>query len=134
MSLSIKVDSAEVTAALDELGGPDSKRALQKATKKAGTFLAQRARPNAPKGKTGRLRKSVTSRAAKRDKPGSYVTARAPHRHLVQLGTADRFTKGSHAFRGRMTANPFIARTADQYGDQALNIAEAELSRQLDLD
>lgn len=133
MSFQIRVDSAEVTEALDELDGKATAKVLQRATKKAATFLAQRARPKAPVGKTRRLRKSITARAAKRDKPGSFVTARAPHRHLVQQGTADRFTR-SGAFRGRMTPNPFIAETADQYDDQALRIAEAEIEKSLDLD
>lgn len=132
MSLNIKVDDRAVIQALDDLADRDAKRGLQKATKKAATFLAQRARPKAPR-RTGKLRKSVTARANRRDKPGSYVTARAPHRHLVQLGTRDRFTRGSGAFRGRMTAQPFIAQTADQYGDEALTVAERELSRLLDL-
>lgn len=131
MSIDIRVDASEVIATLDDLADRDATRTMQKATKKAGTFLARKARPEAPK-KTGRLRKSVTTRAAKRDKPGSYVTARAPHRHLVQQGTANRFTKAG-AFRGRMTANPFIARTADQYGDDALQIAEQEIAKALDL-
>lgn len=133
MSVSIKVDDREVMEALDALADRDAKRALQKATKKAGTFLARKARPEVPLGKTRKLRKSITTRAAKRDKPGSYVTARAPHRHLVQLGTKDRFTKGSGAFRGRMTANPFIARTADRHGEEALDIAERAIGDALDL-
>ncbi len=131
MSFTVKVDSSEVTAALDELDAKGTKQALQKATKKGATFLAQKARPEAPR-KTGKLRKSVTARAAKRDKPGSFVTARAPHRHLVQQGTAARFNK-SGAYRGRMTANPFIARTADRHGNAALDIAERALSDELDL-
>ena len=131
MSVTVRINDDEVLDALDRLDPRGSKRALQKATKKAGTFLARKARPEAPR-KSGRLRKSVTTRAAKRDKPGSYVTARAPHRHLVQLGTRDRFNK-SGAFRGRMPANPFIARTADNWGDQALDEARDDIVKALEL-
>ena len=129
---SIKVDAHEVTEALDELTGRESKAALQKAVKKAGNFLAQRARPNAPK-HPRKMRNMTRARAAKRDKPGAVVSTRHRLSPIVQQGTVNRFTK-SGAFRGRVEANPFIARTADQYDDQALGIAEKELASQLKID
>ena len=129
--MKVEIDAREVLKALDDLADRDAKRTMQKATKKAATFLAQKARLAAPR-RTGRLRKSVTARAAKRDRPGAYVSARAPHRHLVQLGTDVR-RSGSHGGGGRMPANPFISRTADRYGDQALDVAEREIAKALDL-
>lgn len=130
-SVTIKVDSREVTQALDELSSKDTKGALQKATKKAGNFLAGKARAEAPK-KPRKLRSSVRARNAKRDKPGAVVSGRHRLSPIIQHGTKDRFTKAG-AFRGRITANPFISRTADRYDDEALRIAEDELEKQLDL-
>jgi hypothetical protein len=131
MTLQLKVDSKEVTEALDELTAKDTKGALQKAVKKAGNFLAGKARAEAPP-HPRKLKRSVRARNAKRDKPGAVVSGRHRLSPIVQGGTKDRFTK-SGAFRGRITANPFIARTADRYDDEALRIAEDELERQLEL-
>lgn len=131
-ALTITVDAAEVTEALDELTGRESKAALQKATKKAGNFLAGKARPNAPK-RPRKMRSATRARNAKRDKPGTVVSTRHRLSPIFQNGTVDRFTR-SGAFRGRIEANPFIARTADQYGDAALDIAERELADQLAID
>lgn len=131
MAFTIRVDSKEVTEALDDLGSRDTSKTLQKALKKSGNFLAAKARAEAPR-KPRKLRSSVRARNAKRDKPGVVVSARHRLSPIVQHGTKDRFTK-SGAFRGRITANPFISRTADRYDDAALDIAEQELSKQLDL-
>src|SRR5688500_4016606 len=130
-SIQVRVDSAEVTEALDDLTDRESRGALQKATKKAGNFLAGKARPEAP-AHPRKLKRSVRARNAKRDKPGTVVSGRHRLSPIVQGGTKDRFTK-SGGFRGRITANPFISRTADRYDDQALRIAEDELEKQLDL-
>ena len=131
MSLTVKIDSREVTEALDELTGRESKGALQKAVKKAGNYLAGKARAEAP-AKPRKLKRSIRARAAKRDKPGVVVSGRHRLSPIVQHGTQDRFTK-SGAFRGRIRPNPFISRTADRYDDEALRVAEAELDRQLEL-
>lgn len=129
--ISIRVDSSEVTEAFDELTSKESNSALQRATKKAGNYLAGKARSEAPP-KPRRLRRTLRARNAKRDKPGTVVSAKHRLNPIVQQGTKDRFTR-SGAFRGRTEANPFMARTADRYDRQALDIAEEELGDQLDL-
>lgn len=131
MTLQVRIDSREVTEALDELDGRQTKGALQKAVKKAGNFLAGKARPEAPP-RPRKMRTNTRARNAKRDKPGAVVSTRHRLSPIFQHGTVDRFTK-SGAFRGRITANPFISRTADRYQNEAMRIAEDELERQLEL-
>lgn len=131
MSVRVEVDSREVVQALDDLADRDAKRTMQKATKQAGNFLAGKARAEAPK-RPRKMRSSTRARAAKRDRPGSVVSARHRLSPIFQHGTRDRFTK-SGAFRGRIQANPFISRTADQWGDEALDVAEREIAKALDL-
>jgi hypothetical protein len=132
MPLVIRVDSSEVTEALDDLSSRDTSNALKKATKKAGNFLAGKARAEAPP-KPRRLKPTVRARNARRDRPGSVVSARHRLNPIVQGGTKDRYTRAG-AFRGRIRPNPFIERTADRWDDEALRIAEAELEAVLDLD
>ena len=131
MSLKVEVDADEVIRALDDLADRDATRTMQKATKQAGNFLAGKARAEAPR-RPRKLRSSTRARAAKRDKPGSVVSARHRLSPIFQHGTRDRFTKLG-AFRGRITANPFISRTADRYGNEALDVAEREIAKALEL-
>jgi hypothetical protein len=129
--VTVKVDSSEVTAALDKLDPRETKGALQKGLKKAGNFLAGKARPEAPR-RPRKLRSSTRARNAKRDKPGVVISAKHRLNPIVQGGTRPRFTR-SGAFRGRIEANPFISRTADRYDEEALRVAETELGKALDL-
>jgi hypothetical protein len=136
MSLEIRVDTREVTEALDKLDNRESSKALKGAIRKAGQFLKPKVKAEAPKGPTGNLRKKVGSRVRKsRRHNGFYAAVRsfAPHHHLVVQGTNDRFTKAG-AFRGRMPQNAYVDRAADMWEDAALDIAEDELARQLDLE
>lgn len=131
MTMQIRVDSKEVTDKLEELSAKDARGAIQKSLKKAGNFLAGKGRNEAP-AHPRKLKRSVRARNAKRDKPGVVVSGRHRLSPIVQGGTKDRFTK-SGAFRGRIVANPFIARTADRYDEEALRIVDDELDKQLDL-
>ena len=136
MTLDIRIDADEVTRALDKLDNRDSAKALKAAVRKGGQFLKPKVKAAAPKGPTGNLRKKVGTRVKKsRQHNGFYAvtTSFARHRHLVIEGTVDRFTK-SGAFRGRMPANPFVSRVADQWEDAAIQVAQDELARQLDLE
>ena len=130
-NISISVDTDEVIAALDDLSSKDTKGALQKAVKKAGNYLAGKARPEAPR-RPRKMRSNTRARNAKRDKPGAVVSTRHRLSPIFQHGTVPRFTK-SGAFRGSIEANPFISRTADKYQDEALRVAERELESQLEL-
>lgn len=133
--MEIRVDAREVTEALDKLDSRQSAKALKAAVRKGGQFLKPKMKPEAPKA-SGMLRRKVGSRVKKsRGKDGFYAAVRsfAPHHHLVVAGTRDRFTR-SGAFRGRMPANPYVDRTADQWENAALDVAEQELANQLDLE
>ena len=131
MSVTVKIDAREVIETLDDLADRDARKTMAKATKQAGNFLAGKARPEAPS-RPRKMRTMTRARAAKRDKPGSVVSTRHRLSPIFQNGTVDRFTK-SGAFRGRIRANPFIARTADQWGDEALDVAEREIAKALEL-
>ena len=135
MSLDVRIDAREVTEALDKLDSKGSAKALKAAVRKGGQFLKGKMKPEAPKA-SGMLRKKVGSRVKKsRGRDGFYAAVRsfAPHHHLVVAGTRDRFTK-SGAFRGRMPANSYVDRTADQWENAAIEAAERELAAQLDLE
>ena len=131
MSLVIRVDAKEVTDALDQLDSRDSSKALQKAVKKGGNYLAGKARPEAPI-KPRRYKSTIRARNAKRDKPGVVVSARHRLNVIIQGGTKDRYTK-SGAYRGRIRPNPFMTRVADRHGDAALDQAQRALDDVLDL-
>lgn len=136
MTIEIRVDTEEVTKALDKLDSRESAKALKDAVRAAGKFLKPKVKGEAPKGPTGNLRKKVGSRVKKsRQKDGFYAAVRsfAPHHHLVVAGTRDRFTR-SGAFRGQMTPNPYVDRAADAWENAAIEIAQDELARQLDLE
>ena len=131
MTVNIRVNSDEVLDALDALEPKDSNKKMKAALKKAGNYLAGKARPEAPP-KPRRMRTMTRARNAKRDRPGSVVSTRHALSPIFQQGTVNRFTK-SGAFRGRIEANPFIARTADQHGDEALDVAVREIAEALEL-
>ena len=118
----------EVQAALGKMTGAPMKRTLQKASTAGAKALKPHVKAAAPKGATGRLKKSVSSRQAKRDRPAAVVTARpkvAFYRHMVIGGTKAHGPRDHRnkmlIFRGRdghnvMTpwvkgtdARPFIA-------------------------
>lgn len=81
----------EVQRALSQLSGsPEAKRALQKASTAGAKTLKPFVQAEAPRGATGRLRKSVSSRQARKERPAAIVSARpkvAFYRHMVIRGT-----------------------------------------------
>lgn len=137
MSLEIRVDTDEVTAALDELDRKASRKVIQGGIRKAMQYLKPPMKAEAPRGPTGNLRKKVGYRVRRSRKgTGDYygvVRSFARHHHLVVAGTKERFTK-SGAFRGVMPTNDYVSRVADRSEDTALSIAENEIARQLGLD
>jgi transposase len=135
-NLTITIDADEVTAALDKLDSRQSGEALKKAIRVAVKYLKPKVKAEAPKGKTGNLRKKVGYKVKKSRKENGYygaVRSFARHHHLVVAGTQARFTKAG-AFRGRMPANGYVDRAADAHERTALDLAEAELVRQLGLE
>lgn len=126
---------AEIQKALDRIEPKANNQAVLYGEKEAAKFLKPLVRAAAPLGKTGNLRKGASYGKAKRDKPGYFVRFKRPpayHRHLVIQGTGMRQTRKG-ANRGRMPANPFVAEVADQYGNQALDIAITAISAKLEL-
>lgn len=134
--LEIRVDADEVTEALDKLDRKATGEALKGAIRKSGQFLKPKMKAAAPKGPTGKLRKEVRYKVKRSRREAGYfavIRSFAPHHHLVVQGTQPRHTKAG-AYRGRMPANPYVDRVADQYEQQAIAIAEEELARRLELD
>jgi hypothetical protein len=136
MSMEIRVDASEVTKALDKLDSRQSGEAMKKAIRKGVQYLKPKVKLEAPKGKTGNLRKGVKYKVKKSRKyGGAYygaVRSFAPHHHLVVAGSKPRYTN-SGAYRGIMPANGYVDRAADKHEDAALALAEAELIRHLGL-
>lgn len=89
---------------------------LEKIVKRNSTRIVKHAKKGAPF-HTGNLRDSIRTKDVSKNLDLSYRLAKTiaarkikgPHRHLVELGTVERITK-SGASRGRMPANPFMAR------------------------
>ena len=116
---------------LKRLALKDAKRIGRQAINKGMTPIVKQLRKETPKGPTGNLRKAVGKRNKKnretgvqeakvgynvglkhrKTKPGAKRKARrrAPHAHLVALGTKKRFWKSGKS-TGKMPANKAVAR------------------------
>jgi len=121
------------------------KRTLQKASSASAKFLKPKAQAAAPR-RTGKLRKSISATQAKRDRPAAIVKARpkvAFYRHMVIGGTKahrirfpDQKAAGVSKALGNIQhpgskANPFMERTADRYGDEAIKVAHKIILEEL---
>ena len=126
----------EVQRALSQLSGsPEAKRALQKASTAGAKTLKPYVQAEAPRGATGKLRKSVSSRQARKERPAAVVSARprvAFYRHMVIRGTKPhmiRFpnqkaagvprSEGNISHPGIRRGNDFIARGFEAGRDAA---------------
>ena len=90
----------------------EGKRTLKQSLSKDPVNVAKR---------TGRLERSFTNRIRKKKLAG-YAGFKRPEgapAHLVEAGTADRFTK-SGAYRGKMTPTRFWKRAIDSKENQAI--------------
>lgn len=118
---------SEVREALDKLDdGPAARKALQASADAGAKALKPYVQREAPRGATGRLRRSVSARRAKRDRPAAVVSPRpkvAFYRHFVIGGTKAHGPRRAKAlvFQGNaglvrakrvqgVKANPFVAR------------------------
>lgn len=129
--LSFTVDDRDVIKALDKLDRAQGEKTVMTGLKKGGNFLAGKARGEAP-AHPRRYKRTIRARKAKRERPGVVVSARHRLNVIIQGGTKQRHTK-SGANRGRIKPNPFITRTADRYGEKAMDIAENAIGDALDL-
>lgn len=112
----VKVEgAAELQALLKSLGTKLEKKVLKSALRKAARPVLTEIRANAPE-KTGLLKKSFTVRALKtrRGVVGVKVTTnkRAPHAHLVELGTTMRKHKSGKG-TGKVVGKGFMAAAAN---------------------
>lgn len=136
---------AELQRELDKMQPGPLKRTLQKGTNAGGKFLKPKVQAAAPR-RTGRLRKSISSTQAKRDRPATIVKARpkiAYYRHMVIGGTKphrirfpDQKAAGVPKSHGNIEhpgskANPFITRTAEQFDDAAIKVAITTMTKEL---
>ena len=80
----------EVQRALSKLDGPALRTVLQKASSAGAKTIKPFVQAETPKGKTGRLRKSISATQARKDRPAAIVKFRpkvAYYRHMVIQGT-----------------------------------------------
>lgn len=141
MSLRFGVDSREVNAALDKLMPRERNKVIAEGAREGAKFLKPRlkARLQADYPGMKRLQKAAYRGTAKVEKPGAFVAIRggkrgAFYRDWVIRGTADRFTKSSHAFRGHVTGrgDPVAEVTASD-GPRALELAMGYIKAKLGL-
>lgn len=127
------------------------KKVLRQALRKSGKTVVAEAKRNAPV-KSGLLKRKITLRALKmrrRYMVGVKVTGTqdAPHAHLNEEGTQDRYTQpqyvkvahhrykgrkfkkitGGKRFTGRMTAKPFMAPALESKTPEVLAILSKEI-------
>jgi len=115
----------EVKAALGKLEGPAAKKMLQLATKEGGKVLKKTVQAEAPR-RTGKLRKSVSARTVRRDRPGTVIAPRpkvAFYRHFVIGGTGRP---------GPTKPNPFVSRGFDRGQAAAMAALEKVVDDYLD--
>lgn len=140
MSVAVEIRGIpEVQTMLGKLEGPAAKKALQAATKEGGKVLKKTVKAEAPRGATGNLRKSVSARTVRRDRPGTVVSPRpkiAFYRHMVIGGTKahmirfpDQKAAGVPKSGGNIPhpgakPNPFVSRGFDR--GQAAAMAAVE--------
>jgi hypothetical protein len=136
----------ELQRELDKMAPGPLKKTLQKGTTAGGKYLKPKVKAAAPRGKTGKLRKSISARTAKRDRPATIISARpkiAFYRHMVIGGTKphrirfpDQKAAGVSKSDGNIRhpgakANPFIRRAAEQHDDAAVAVAIRTITAEL---
>lgn len=96
---------------LQELGKSVAPAVVEPMLMKGGKELQSAVRDKAPKGKTGNLRKGIKVKQLDRrgDNPRSVIVkSTAPHDHLIEFGTSERYQKTTGRYTGAGTANPFF--------------------------
>jgi HK97 gp10 family phage protein len=126
----IKIEGgAELERKLKALEANAAKKIMRKAVRAGGKPIMAKTKELAPV-KTGLLKRSFKIRALKtrkRSSVGIKITTgvKAPHAHLVELGTVDRRTKAG-AFKGRIEPGlHFMEEAFDDQKDNAVQIVIA---------
>jgi HK97 gp10 family phage protein len=121
----------ELMTLLDQLPTKAMKKTvIRKALLQAGKPIADQAATNAPTGDSGRLKKSIQAspklkayqkkfKKQDRSKVEIYIGSSYPTAHLIEFGTAERFTEEG-AKRGSITPNPFLRKAWDSLKGNAL--------------
>jgi HK97 gp10 family phage protein len=126
MSVAVDVRGIpEVQAALGKMHGPAMTKTLQAATKEGGKVLKKTVKAEAPR-RTGKLRRSVSARTVRRNRPGTVIAPRpkvAFYRHFVIGGTGQP---------GPTKPNPFVSRGFDRGQAAAMAALEKVVDDYLD--
>jgi len=137
----------ELQRALAKLTGHDLKKALQKASTAGAKTIKPFVKAETPKGKTGRLRKSVSARQARRERPAAIVVFRpkvAYYRHMVIGGTKphrirfpDQKAAGVSKTRGNIQhpghgGNPIMSRAWSKGKRQTLDAINKSIGDYID--
>lgn len=131
----------ELDSMLKQLPKRMGKTVLRNALKKAAIPIRDAAKANVPRGPTGNLEESITiatqlkkgqrrRKIREKDTVEMFVGSTAPHAHLVEFGTVERFRKGGGA-TGEMPASPFLTNAWDATKNEALDILRKEILTEL---
>lgn len=141
MSITIEVKGTdELLRGLEWAERQVMRKRIQKSVNAAAKFLKPLVKAEAPRGKTGKLRKSISAGQAARGRPAAIVKARpkiAFYRHMVISGTKAhriRFPDqvkagvprkgGGNIQHPGAKANSFIERVGRRYEREAFEIAK----------
>ncbi len=140
MTAAVLKGDKELIRKLKELGDKGAKRALRKAERKGAAPIRKAARAEASAHrKTGRFIRSI--KTVSRTKKGTVSTTvravggeeGAPHAGFLEFGTKARRTKRGKS-TGRMPALGPMTKAYKQEGQNALDIAAAELKVQIEVE
>lgn len=139
--MAIKIEGLkDLDKALSELKTYTARRVGGRAAESALEPVAMAARQLAPKTFRVAVGKKLTKRQAREVRSAAaegkhvltrYVGPWAPHAHLVEFGTVERFHKSGKSV-GRMPPMPFMRPAWDGAGDQVLKILSEQLRVELD--
>lgn len=132
----------ELDDMLKQLPKAMGKTVLRNALKKAAIPIRDAAKENVPIGPTGNLKDSIgistrlkksqrRGRIRSKDRVEVFVGSSAPHAHLIEFGTVERFRKGARGATGAMPATPFLTQAWDATKQEALQIIQKELLTEL---
>lgn len=132
--------ASELANKLYQLDNDVRRTIAAKALDTAAAVLVGPMRAAAPVGKTGNLRASIAKATRTYNTTAFGIVGpqypQGAHGHLVERGSKDRYTKGKGkykvpAYRGRMPANPFIARSYASNQAQVIATLESVLATEI---
>lgn len=132
----------ELDDMLRQLPKTMSKAVLRKGLQKAAVPTREAAIGNVPQGETGKLKESIKiatrlkrsqrrGRLPRKDAVEVFVGSDAPHAHLVEFGTKERY-RDSGGRTGRMPEAPFLSQAWERTRHQALDIFANQTAEELE--